>query len=44
MLMTLPFLGLLRHETRCSFNEFFQLVLAIFLSKDGLGCLDFHAL
>jgi hypothetical protein len=42
--MMLPFLGLSRRETPCSFSEFFQLVLATFLSKDGLGYLDFHAL
>ncbi len=40
----LPFLVPSRREIRCSFNEFFQLVLAIILAKDGLGCLDFHAL
>ena len=42
--MMLPFLGLSRRETRCSFSEFFQLVLGIFIWKDGFVCLDFHAL
>ena len=42
--MMLPFLGLLPRGTPCSFSEFFQVVSAIFLSKEGLGYLDFHAL
>ncbi len=42
--MTLPFLERSLREIPCSFNEFFQLVLATFLAKEGPGCLDFHVL
>jgi hypothetical protein len=42
--MMLPFLGPLLRAIPFSFSEFFQVVLATFLSKEGVGCLDFHAL